>query len=154
MRDSFIFYRSWAELINHYSDEKDTELTGTANIIYKLIKPLLEFEAEAEAKKNKRAEARKSAITDRIELKDSELVNLTADEYEKLKAKYGENLINTAIFVLEDWLQSGKSNISRNAKNALGKPHYYYFRKDGWVLPKAKKLLEDEAQRNQPNWSI
>lgn len=98
--------------------------------------------------REKRAAARKTTVSERVDIDDIKLVNLTSEEMHNLKEKYGEELTKLAIQELENWLNFGKSGISKKAKQALDKPHYAYFRQDGWVLNNAKEKLA----KNRPNW--
>ena len=70
----------------------------------------------------------------RIEIPDINLVILTPTQYGSLLEKYGYELLRRALFVLEEWLNRG----GKYSEKYLGKNHYAYFRKDGWVINAAK----------------
>lgn len=161
MRDSFIFYKSWAESIkslpktqqlevfvaitDYALDDKETELTGTPRVIYELVKPLLN--ANNKRYKNGCMGGRpKDDDSPRKELPDIKLTNLTEAQYTKLCDKYGEQLTNKAIQVFEDWL----SLKGKTAKQYIGKNHYAHFKADHWVIKEAEKALE----KSGANWSI
>lgn len=161
MRDSFVFYRSWAESIktlpktqqidmylaitNYALDEKEPELTGTANIIFSLIKPLLD--ANNKRYKNGCTGGRpKDADSPRKELDGIELTNLTETQYSKLCEKFGETVTNKAIEIFENWLARG----NKTAKEYIGKNHYAHFKVDHWTIKEAEKIVKDQ----QPNWSV
>ena len=71
----------------------------------------------------------------RIELPDIDLVILTPIQYGSLLEKYGYELLQKALFILDNWLKSG----SKYAIKYVGKNNYAHFRSDGWVVNEAKK---------------
>lgn len=82
-----------------------------------------------------------------VNITDIEFVRLTEDDIEKLKAKYGESLINSAIHILDNWLATSTPT-AKKAKQA--NDHYGYFRKDSWVLEAARTKL---SKKDKSNWS-
>lgn len=161
MRDSFIFYRSWAESINKLPKSQqletykaitdyainniETELHGVASIIYEMAKP--NIDANTKRYKNGCTGGRpKDEDSPRKNLDGIELTNLTETQYQKLCEKHGETLTNKAIELFEDWLQRG----NKTAKGYIGKNHYAHFKTDHWTIQEAKKLLDDK----KPNWSV
>lgn len=68
-------------------------------------------------------------------LDDCNLVILTSEQYNVLLKKYGENLIKTAISILENWLKT-----SVYAEKYRGKNNYGHFRSDGWLINTAKTI--------------
>ena len=161
MRDSFVFYKSWADsiemmpktqqldmyksIINYALKGNPPELSGTANIIFELVKPLLD--ANNKRYKNGCTGGRpKDEDGPRKELIGIKLTNLTEIQYQKLCEKYGETLTNKAIELFEDWLARG----NKTAKQYIGKNHYAHFKADHWTIKEAEKIVEN----HQPNWSI
>lgn len=161
MRDSFVFYRSWAEsiemlpkaqqldmyksIINYALKGVEPKLSGTANIIFELVKPLLD--ANNKRYKNGCTGGRpKDTDSPRKEIDGIELTNLTETQYQKLCEKYGEVLTNKAIELFEDWLQRG----NKTAKEYIGKNHYAHFKSDHWTIKEAERIVGN----HQPNWSV
>lgn len=72
----------------------------------------------------------------RIELPDIELVILTPTQYGSLIEKYGYEVLNKALTILEKWLKS------TTGEKHNGKNHYAHFRSDGWVVNEAKAKLQ------------
>ena len=68
-------------------------------------------------------------------INDFNSVILTSEQYNILLKKYGEKLINTAIDILEDWL-----NTSVYAEKYRGRNNYAHFRSDGWLINTAKTV--------------
>lgn len=87
---------------------------------------------------------KKDVITERVEIPDIEFVNLDKEDFEKLKSKFGEELIMQGITILDNWL----AKKSAAATIYLGKNHYGHFRKDGWVLSEAQKKLDEKIKHN------
>ncbi len=80
-------------------------------------------------------------------------VNLTKIEYERLFKRFGKEIFNEAIYLLDRWLHKGRGN----AKKYIGKNHYAHFRADRWAINEAKKALgidDKEEQPHKPNWSV
>ena len=71
----------------------------------------------------------------RIELPNIDLVILTPIQYSSLLEKYGYELLEKALHILDNWLKSG----SRYAVKYVGKNNYAHFRADGWVVNEAKR---------------
>jgi len=62
-------------------------------------------------------------------------VNLTSNQYKSLIKRYGGEIVDKAIVLLDNWLDSGSSN----AIKYLGKNNYGHFRSDGWVINEAQR---------------
>ena len=73
----------------------------------------------------------------RIELPNIERVILTPSQYGLLLEKYGLDLLNRALYILDEWLLSG----SKQASKYIGKNNYAHFRSDGWVINAARSEL-------------
>ncbi|MBQ7763763.1 hypothetical protein IJ384_00190 [bacterium] len=71
----------------------------------------------------------------RIELPNIDLVILTPIQYSSLLEKYGYELLEKALHILDNWLKSG----SKYAVKYVGKNNYAHFRADGWVVNEAKR---------------
>lgn len=69
----------------------------------------------------------------RISLPEIELVILTPKQYGSLIEKYGYELLNKALRILENWLKT-----SPEGEKYRGKNNYAHFRSDGWVINSAK----------------
>lgn len=69
----------------------------------------------------------------RIILPDIEFVILTPKQYGSLIEKYGYEILQKALKILEDWLKT-----SPEAEKYRGKNNYGHFRSDGWVINSAK----------------
>lgn len=70
----------------------------------------------------------------RIDLPDVNLVILTPAQYGSLLEKYGCELIQKALLILDSWLGCG-------GKKYAGKNNYAHFRADGWLLNEAARTL-------------
>ena len=68
-----------------------------------------------------------------IKIPEAKMVNLTTNQYEMLKEKFGFKVMQNAIKILDEWLMSG----SPYAIKYLGKNNYAHFRSDGWVINEA-----------------
>ena len=159
MRESFIFYRSFFESIqalpkgeklktfeaiaNYALNEVETELTGTAKIIYSMAKPYLAANTKR-YQNGCRGGRPKETDEPRKEIEGIELTNITESQYQKLCDKYGEAVVDKAIELFETWLGKG----SKTAKQYIGSNHYMHFRNDSWVISQAKELVLG----TQPNW--
>ena len=73
----------------------------------------------------------------RIELPAIELVILTPNQYNSLLEKYGYELIEKALKILDSWLKKG----SKASLRYKGKNNYAHFRSDGWVINTAIMAL-------------
>lgn len=76
----------------------------------------------------------KSDFKIRIELPEINLVILTPSQYNSLIEKYGYELIDKALKILEQWLSS-----SPKGEKYRGKNNYAHFRSDGWLINSAKE---------------
>lgn len=165
MRDSFIFYRSFYEqaiklnkteqltllkaICELALNEQETELKGVSSIIYEMAKPLI-LANEKRYKNGCKGGRPKDDESPRKDFGEYETVILTETQWDKIVAKYGEELAMQMVKTLDDWLAVG----GQNAKQYIGKNNYGHFRKDYWVYQEAKKKLEVENTKNQPNWSV
>ena len=85
--------------------------------------------------RNGKRGGRPKGISDiKLEIPDIELVILTRIQYDTLLHKYGLNLLNKALSILEYWLKN-----SPDAEKYRGKNNYAHFRSDGWVINTAKE---------------
>jgi len=99
------------------------------------------------ALRNKRAAAASARSEEEfIQLEEFKNINLTADDYEKFKNKYGEEVFTKALDILDGWLDRSSSN----AKKYMGKNHRGFFRIDCWVITEAKKAVG----KSGANWSV
>ena len=71
----------------------------------------------------------------RIELPNIDLVILTPTQYGFLLEKYGYELLEKALLILDDWLKTG----NKYSIKYVGKNNYAHFRSDGWVINEAKR---------------
>ncbi len=69
----------------------------------------------------------------KISLPETELVILTPKQYDSLLEKYGYELMDKAVKILENWLKT-----SPKSEKYRGKNNYAHFRSDGWVINTAK----------------
>ncbi len=83
----------------------------------------------------------KPIVQNPIKKADIEYVNLEKTDYEKLTAKFGTEMIDTGIVILDNWLATIKAG-NPAPKKYMNKNHYSLFRRDGWVLRGASKELE------------
>ena len=72
----------------------------------------------------------------RIELPEINFVILTPNQYGSLIERYGYELIQNALNILENWLKTSPS-----AEKYRGKNNYAHFRSDGWVINSAKTKI-------------
>lgn len=165
MRDSFVFYRSFYEqaiklnkteqltllkaICELALNEQETELKGVSSIIYEMAKPLI-LANEKRYKNGCKGGRPKDDDSPRKDFGEYNTVILTETQWEKIVAKYGEELAMQMVITLDNWLAIG----GQNAKQYVGKNNYGHFRKDYWVYQEAKKQLEVENTKNQPNWSV
>ena len=167
MRDSLVVYRStfeagqslpekqrlkFYESIFDYAlnDVEPTNLSGNLKIFFDLTKPLIDSNNKKYKNGCKGGRPKDDDSPRKDFGEEIETVILTESQWEKIVAKYGENLALKMVKVLDDWLSIG----GHNAKQYIGKNNYGHFRKDYWVFQEAKKLLEKEEADNQPNWSV
>ena len=71
-----------------------------------------------------------------ITLPDVNLVELTSEQYFNLLDKYGNELLQTAIKIFDEWLTRGGAS----ANKYIGKNHYAHFRIDGWLINEARRV--------------
>lgn len=76
-------------------------------------------------------------ISQKIALPEINFVILTPAQYGSLIEKYGYELFQKAIDILEEWLKT-----SPNSEKYRGKNNYAHFRSDGWVINAAKDGLK------------
>lgn len=76
----------------------------------------------------------KSDLKVRIEIPDINLVILTPKQYNSLIERYGYELLNKALKILENWLSK-----SPKGEKFRGKNNYAHFRTDGWVINMARE---------------
>ena len=67
---------------------------------------------------------------------EAEKVILTDMQYNALVLRYGSDVTNKAVEILDEWLAS-----SPLGSKYVGKNNYAHFRSDGWVINTAKELL-------------
>ena len=72
-----------------------------------------------------------------MELPNACLVILTPAQYGCLLEKYGYELLQKALSILDMWLRRG----GRQSAKYVGRNNYAHFRSDGWVINEAKKSL-------------
>ena len=65
-------------------------------------------------------------------------INLTTEQIVRLKNKFGEEIIDKSIEILKNYLEKNKK--------LKKKAHYWYFRKDGWLINTAIKELEQDSK--------
>ena len=75
--------------------------------------------------------------TIRINLPNINLVILTPTQYGSLLEKYGYELIQEALRILDEWFLRG----SKASQKYIGKNNYAHFRSDGWVINEARLTL-------------
>ena len=63
-------------------------------------------------------------------------VILTENQYDTLIEKYGFLLLEKALKILDEWLNSSPYAIKYKGKN-----NYAHFRSDGWVINEAKSSI-------------
>ena len=69
-------------------------------------------------------------------------VNLTDTQIFNLKNKFGEKIIDKSIEIFAEYIEKNKKLRSKS--------HYWYFRKDGWLINTAKKELEQDSKYTSP----
>jgi hypothetical protein len=69
----------------------------------------------------------------KVELPNVNLVILTPNQYTSLIEKYGCELLEKALIILDKWLASG----GKASEKYIGKNNYAHFRADGWVINSA-----------------
>lgn len=77
-----------------------------------------------------------------FKLPEFNIIILTENQYETLLQKYGTLLLQRALFVLANWI-----NTSPLAKKYRGKNNYAFFRSDGWVINEARKFLKNNSEQ-------
>ncbi len=63
-------------------------------------------------------------------------VVLTKRQYDTLKEKFGKELLQKALLILDNWLCTSPVGIKHKGKN-----NYAYFRTDGWVINEARNFI-------------
>lgn len=71
-------------------------------------------------------------MQEKFEIPDIQFVILTPNQYSSLLEKYGYDILQKAICILDNWLKS-----SPKAERYRGKNNYGHFRADGWVINSA-----------------
>jgi hypothetical protein len=66
----------------------------------------------------------------KVELPNVNLVILTPNQYSSLIEKYGFELLEKALNILDKWLANG----GKASERYIGKNNYAHFRSDGWVI--------------------
>lgn len=84
----------------------------------------------------------KYTIDLKFEIPEISFVFLTEEQYGSLVEKYGCEILNNALGILENWLKSSPS-----AEKYRGKNNYAHFRSDGWVINSAKANLNKKASK-------
>ncbi len=74
----------------------------------------------------------------RIDIPETKLVILTPNQYNSLIERYGYELIQKALNILENWLRT-----SPKGEKYRGKNNYAHFRADGWLINLAKFNQQD-----------
>lgn len=161
-RDSFIFYREYAEAIEplppeearevinaitHYSlDDTEIEINGSGSkAVFYLIKSKIDKNKQR-AKNGQRGGRPKESNLPRKHFENYDFINITEEQFNKIVDKYGLKTTMRIIELLDDWFaKDGKT-----VQQYLGKNHYAHFRKDNWAVQKALS----EQKQHQPNWSI
>jgi hypothetical protein len=72
----------------------------------------------------------------KIEIPEINLVILTPTQYNSLIEKYGYELLEKALKILDNWLEFG----GKSSERYIGKNNYAHFRSDGWVINEALSL--------------
>lgn len=75
----------------------------------------------------------KYGVDMKVQIPDIEFVILTPSQYSSLLEKYGCELLQRALLILENWLKT-----SPQSEKYRGKNNYGHFRSDGWVINLAK----------------
>ena len=161
-RDSFIFYREYAEAIEplpaeearevvsaimHYSlDDEEIDINGTGSkAVFLLIKNRIDKNKQR-ANNGRNGGRPKVENQPRKNFEKYDYVNITEEQFKKIVDKYGLDTTMRIIELLDDWFaKDGKT-----VQQYLGKNHYAHFRKDNWAVQKALK----ERELTQPNWGI
>ena len=68
-----------------------------------------------------------------ISIKGIDTVILTEHQYDTLINKYGALILENALRILDDWLNSSRIGVKYKGKN-----NYAHFRSDGWLINEAK----------------
>lgn len=124
------------ETCNELYDESGNSLLSS-NGKYFWCKKLILEKYNNKIKQHKGRGRTKIPIEKSIKFKNAKNINLTQDQYDKLKYRYGAVFINNAIQILNTWLEKR----GRLAKNYLNRNNYGHFRRDSWVITATKELL-------------
>ena len=65
------------------------------------------------------------------------MVILTRSQYDTLLVRYGKNLLECALLILDNWLKT-----SPLAGKYKGRNNYAHFRSDGWIIHEARQLIK------------
>mgnify|MGYP001032529478 CR=1 FL=1 len=90
---------------------------------------------EASVENGKLGGRPKYGVDLKVQIPDIEFVILTPNQYGSLVEKYGYELFQKALLILENWLKT-----SPQSEKYRGKNNYAHFRADGWVINLAKSL--------------
>ena len=169
MRDSFVFYRSWADSIkklpktqqldlflaifNYALDDKETELTGTSKIIYDLVKPLLEANTKRykDGCKGGRPKCDEDDGSPKKNIEGIEYFIITEKQYNSACERLGKEVVDRTISKIDGWFARKKHT---SAKDYIGRNNSSFLRKDNSFVTEVMEELEKEKQKSQPNWSI
>lgn len=88
------------------------------------------------AKNGKKGGRPKNGALSAITIPGITTVILTENQYALLIKKYGIILLEIALKILDDWLNSSPYAIKYKGKN-----NYSHFRSDGWVINEAKNSI-------------
>ena len=161
-RDSFTFYREYAEAIeplppeeykevisaiSHYSlDDIEIDIkNASSKAVFNLVKSKID-KSKQRAKNGKQGGRPKEEDLPRKEFEEYKYINITEEQYKKIVEKYGERVTMRIVELLDTWLaKNGKT-----AQQYIGKNHYAHFRADNWAVQKAL----GEQQQNRPNWGV
>lgn len=80
----------------------------------------------------------------KIEIPEINFVILTPEQYNSLAEKYGYEILQKALDILERWLKS-----SPEGEKYRGKNNYGHFRSDGWVINSAKSDLNTLSKTSE-----
>lgn len=167
MRDSFVFYRSWADsiemlpktqqidvyksIVNYALKGNEPKLSGTANIIFELIKPLLDANNKRyiDGCKGGRPKADEDDSPQK-NIEGAEYFIITEKQYDSACERLGKDVVDRTILLIDNWF--AKKN--DNAKKYIGRNNYGFLRSDNSFVVQAKEMIEKEKVRTQPNWSI
>ena len=70
-------------------------------------------------------------------LPEADTVILTETQYKKLVKRYGKELIQYALRILEEWLNNSPKGYKHRGHN-----NYAHFRSDGWIINEARLSIQ------------